>query len=83
MIDGPFIIFAFLNSCINSSHLLTKLLADDLVALWRSTVLSPMSFDRSLGLPMVLEKFEWMKLILRSAVLYTHNELRSVTSVIN
>ncbi len=70
-IDGCFVFLPFPNNRTNSRLLLTKLLADGLVAipaLCRSTILSLMSFDCSLVLPMVVERLEWKIQILWSFI---------------
>ncbi len=70
--EGDWWLFVFLpfpNNLSNSCLLLTKLLADGLVAilaLCRSTILSLTSFDSSLVLPMVAERLEWKIQILRT-----------------
>jgi len=58
---------------VSTSLLLTKLLADDLVAntaFCRSPIVSLMSFDSSLVLPMVVERMEWKIGILWTGFLY-------------
>ncbi len=76
-IDGYFLFLPFPNNRTNSCLLLTKLFADVLVAHSSLVqILSPMSFDSSLVLPMVVESLEWKIQILWTAVFYTHNDLK-------
>lgn len=52
-------------------------------AFHRSTVLSQLSFDRSLVLPMAVEKLEWKKPIVQTHVIYMHNNFKTGVSVIH
>lgn len=82
-LDGHFMYLQFLNNHTNSCYLLTKLLADAFQPCAALQSFSLMFFHSSLVLPIMLERLEWKKSILKTGVLYTKNDIRPGLSVID
>ena len=75
--NGPFVFLPFLNNHSNCCLLLTKFLADGLVAFSRLVQVYDLSLIFfSSSFPMMVKRLEGKRLILWTGVFYMHNELR-------